>query len=618
MRFADVPIGWKVILVLMLPAIVLGGATMHVREAAQAFSISIGEERRSQALEVQAQALESALYLQQSAVRGYLLTAQDGDLAPYNVGDVRLRQAAAAFSAPEQAARADRLIAAAAAWRAGADRQIHLMGERRTRREAWALVPEVRQTEAEAVQVEIARAQQDRTRTLSVARAAAGDALVTALIWTAAALGGSLATGAALLQLMITRPARRLTRAIAGLAEGRIEAETPTLRGRDEFARVATALAELRRHELDRVRLAADADDLRRDLETERQTYASARAEAEAARAYAMDCVRHGLERLRKGDLRHRIATPLAAEYAGLRDDFNAAALRLEEIVSVIAEAGQTIHADADSVSRASLALKDGAERQNAALGETASSLGEVAAVVHRTAEGARHAHAVVTDARADAERSGEVVREAVAAMSQIEQSAKQIGQIIGVIDEIAFQTNLLALNAGVEAARAGEAGKGFAVVAQEVRALAQRSADAAKEIKALISASSAQVGHGVGLVGQTGQALERIVAQVAEINAAVAEIASSAQDQDAGLKGVAAAVQRMEALSAGNTAAVGEGAAATDFLARQATYLAGLLGKFQVGSDAAEEADEPLSVRRLRPVTREGLVALGGGRAAA
>jgi methyl-accepting chemotaxis protein len=618
MRFADVPIGWKVILVLTLPALALGGGTMHVRQQAQIFSAAIAEERASLALEVQAQALESALYLQQSAIRGYLLTGQEADLAPYNIGDVRLRQAAAAFSAPEQAARADRLIAAAAAWRAGADRQIQLMADRRTRWQAWAQTADIRQADAEAAQADIARAQQDRTRALSAARAASGDALVKSLTWALGALAGGLLLAAGLLQLVVARPMRLLTRAMIGLAAGRLDAETPSLRGRDEFARAATALAELRRHELDRVQLAADADALRQDLDAERQAYASARAEAEAARAEAVDTVKRGLERLRKGDLRHRIAAPLAPEYAGLRDDFNAAALRLEEIISVIAEAGQAIHVDADSVGRAALALKDGAERQGAALAETAGSLGDVAAVVHRTAEGARHAHAVVTDARADAERSGAIVREAVAAMSQIEQSAQQISQIIGVIDEIAFQTNLLALNAGVEAARAGEAGKGFAVVAQEVRALAQRSADAAKEIKTLISASTAQVGHGVGLVGETGRALERIVAQVAEINSAVAEIASSAQDQDAGLKGVAAAVQRMEGLSAGNAAAVGEGAAATSFLAQQAAYLSGLLGKFQVGSDAAEEADEPLSVRRLRPLGREGLVAVGGRRAAA
>ena len=144
---------------------------------------------------------------------------------------------------------------------------------------------------------------------------------------------------------------------------------------------------------------------------------------------------------------------------------------------------------------------------------------------------------------RLTAERSGVVVNEAVGAMGEIASSSRQISQIIGVIDEIAFQTNLLALNAGVEAARAGEAGKGFAVVASEVRALAQRSAEAAKEIKALISASSTQVGSGVQLVGKTGQALEMLVAQVDEIDGLVGEIAASAKEQAVGLNEVNAAV---------------------------------------------------------------------------
>ena len=163
--------------------------------------------------------------------------------------------------------------------------------------------------------------------------------------------------------------------------------------------------------------------------------------------------------------------------------------------------------------------LSQRTEHQASSLEETSASLEEVTTTVKKTAEGANHAREVVGAAKLDAEKSGAVVREATAAMAAIDKSSKQIGQIIGVIDEIAFQTNLLALNAGVEAARAGDAGRGFAVVASEVRALAQRSAEAAKEIKGLISASTAQVDQGVALVAQTGEALQRIVAQVVEIN---------------------------------------------------------------------------------------------------
>ena len=188
--------------------------------------------------------------------------------------------------------------------------------------------------------------------------------------------------------------------------------------------------------------------------------------------------------------------------------------------MSAVSGNTQAIRSGADEISTAADDLSRRTEQQASSLEETAAALEEITVTVKKTAEGAKHARDIVSTAKVDAEKSGEVVREAMAAMTGIDKSSKQIGQIIGVIDEIAFQTNLLALNAGVEAARAGDAGRGFAVVASEVRALAQRSAEAAKEIKGLISASTAQVDQGVRLVGRTGEALGRIVTQVIEINA--------------------------------------------------------------------------------------------------
>jgi methyl-accepting chemotaxis protein len=198
---------------------------------------------------------------------------------------------------------------------------------------------------------------------------------------------------------------------------------------------------------------------------------------------------------------------------------------------------------------------------------------------VRKTAEGATHARHVVSTAKSDAEKGGGVVRQAISAMSGIEQSSRQIGQIIGVIDEIAFQTNLLALNAGVEAARAGDAGRGFAVVASEVRALAQRSAEAAKEIKSLISTSRSQVEQGVDLVAETGKALERIFAQVAEIDAIVSEIATSAQDQASGLQEVNTDVNQMDQVTQQNAAMVEESTAASHTLSLETEELTLLIG---------------------------------------
>ncbi|MEI9892275.1 MAG: methyl-accepting chemotaxis protein [Caulobacteraceae bacterium] len=208
-----------------------------------------------------------------------------------------------------------------------------------------------------------------------------------------------------------------------------------------------------------------------------------------------------------------------------------------------------------------------------------------------KTAEGASHAKHIVDGAKSEAEQSGQVVRQAVDAMNGIEHSSRQIGQIIGVIDEIAFQTNLLALNAGVEAARAGEAGRGFAVVASEVRALAQRSADAAKEIKALISTSAQEVESGVALVSRTNTVLEGIVAQVSQISAIVADIAASATEQASGLAQVNVAVNQMDQVTQQNAAMVEQSTAASRSLSHEANEMGRLMGLFRVHAASAASA---------------------------
>ncbi|HMO43512.1 MAG TPA: methyl-accepting chemotaxis protein, partial [Phenylobacterium sp.] len=209
----------------------------------------------------------------------------------------------------------------------------------------------------------------------------------------------------------------------------------------------------------------------------------------------------------------------------------------------------------AEEITSASQDLSRRTEQQAASLTETVGTVGQIVSAVRQSADNARLAAEAASTARADAERSGEIMGQAIAAMQRIESSSTQIGQIIGVIDEIAFQTNLLALNAGVEAARAGDAGKGFAVVAQEVRALAQRSAEAAKEIKGLIAGSSSEVEHGARLVKDTGSALHSIVDRVGHIDGLIADIAAAARDQSENLTQVNAMVGQMDQTTQHNAA---------------------------------------------------------------
>jgi methyl-accepting chemotaxis protein len=289
-----------------------------------------------------------------------------------------------------------------------------------------------------------------------------------------------------------------------------------------------------------------------------------------------------GLAELAKGDLAARVVTPLPEDADRLRLDFNSAAAALQMAMAAVVDGVQSIRAGADEISAAVDDLSSRSQGQATSLGQTAAAVDQITGAVKKTAEVVGAAHKVVSAAKTDAERGGEIVRQAVQAMGGIEQSSKQIVRIVGVIDEIAFQTNLLALNAGVEAARAGDAGRGFAVVATEVRALAQRSAEAAKEIKALISSSATQVGLGVDLVGQTGKALERIVAQVLQIDDVVSKVATSAQQQASGLQMVDAAVSEMEGATQRNAEMALKTTAAARALADQTEELARLTSQFR------------------------------------
>ena len=303
---------------------------------------------------------------------------------------------------------------------------------------------------------------------------------------------------------------------------------------------------------------------------------------------------------LKKGDLTHRIAQDLPGEYAKLRDDFNDAVVQLCETMTVVAANASAIHSGIAAITDGANDLSERTEQQAAGLEETVASLDEITATVRKTSGSASHAQQVTALAKANAEQSGQVMQQAVEAMSGIERSSREISQITSVIDEIAFQTNLLALNAGVEAARAGDAGRGFAVVASEVRALAQRSADAAKQIKELISTSRVHVEQGVDFVAQTGEALNGIVTQVNQINVIVAEISASAQEQSGGLDQVNTAINQMDQVIQQNAALVSQSTEASQALAEEAGEMSRLVNQFNVGKVVA-----PLPDRRASKVVR-------------
>ncbi len=378
-----------------------------------------------------------------------------------------------------------------------------------------------------------------------------------------------LAIGATVITRSVTIPVNALKHRMHTMADGDTDTAIPATGNKSEIGDMARTL-DIFRQSLSR----------QKELESEQKT-------REKEQAEVVKTLGNSLSSLSQGDLTVKIGSEFPADYGQLRQDFNQTVETLSGTMSRMVEATNSIRSGAAEISQASDDLSHRTESQAATLEETAAALDELTASVKSAADGARSVEATMEAAKQEAEVSGEVVQSAVSAMTEIEESSNHIGQIISVIDDIAFQTNLLALNAGVEAARAGEAGKGFAVVASEVRALAQRSSDAAMEIKTLIGDSSKQVARGVDLVGKAGEALDSIVGQVSHISKLVSGIAEGAVEQSTGLGEINTGVTQLDQVTQQNAAMVEQATAAGHLLKTDSSKLAELVAVFKVDGSA-------------------------------
>ena len=351
----------------------------------------------------------------------------------------------------------------------------------------------------------------------------------------------------------------------------------------DEFGAMAQAAEALRQSALEKRALEEDARADRARNDSERTAREAARLDEEMQIRFAVDSLAAGLAQLAEGDLSIKLHQPFRDDLERLRQDFNRAVEKLQGVIAEVKANTRSIEANARQMRTAADDLARRTEQQAASLEETSSALEEITATVQHSSDRADEANRMVHGTRANAEESGRVVSEAMAAMERIEHVSNEIGKIINVVDEIAFQTNLLALNAGVEAARAGDAGKGFAVVAQEVRELATRAANAAKDIKSLVVHAGSEVRTGVQLVSATRDALQNIVSDVSRIDELVRAIATSANEQSVGIREINTAISQMDQMTQQNSAMVEQTNAASHTLEQDAGKLAGLMDQFRI-----------------------------------
>ncbi|MBO6918178.1 MAG: methyl-accepting chemotaxis protein [Rhizobiaceae bacterium] len=383
---------------------------------------------------------------------------------------------------------------------------------------------------------------------------------------------------------LIASPIVKITDSMRQLADGDLDVDIPALGQKDEIGKMADTLlvfqeAAVEKQKLQEQKAQEDAN----RAEKEREIREREKAEAKREISVVVDQLGQNLKSLADGDLTLEIKEQFPDEFDALRVDFNNSIIKINGALSKIATNTQSIEGNSVEMKSSADDLARRTEQQASSLEETSAALEEITATVQETSTRATEAAERANQAKADTDKSSEVVGNAVQAMEGIEKASADISNIINVIDEIAFQTNLLALNAGVEAARAGEAGKGFAVVAQEVRELAQRSADAAKQIKELISKSSSEVESGVALVKATGESLEQISDHVTNINEQIATIARAASEQLDGVRNVNSAVSQMDQMTQQNAAMVEESTALAHQTAEDVDHLSEMVGGFSL-----------------------------------